>query len=107
MAVTAVHITYDGLECVNRRSNGWMFTGQRNHYIRLKKMINTANSQGLEYLPINSQFIACGSDLFSIFIDISDKKQLGEEQQVDKELFDIAIDPTDMKFAIVCDDQLG
>ncbi|KAA6368421.1 MAG: hypothetical protein EZS28_036052, partial [Streblomastix strix] len=43
MAVTAVHITYDGLECMCSRSYGQMFTQQLNHYIRLKKIINTTN----------------------------------------------------------------
>ncbi|KAA6367342.1 MAG: hypothetical protein EZS28_037131 [Streblomastix strix] len=57
MALTAVHITYDGRECVSSRFDGQMLSRQLNHYIRLKKMINTTNFQGLDYLPVNSKFI--------------------------------------------------
>ncbi|KAA6366637.1 MAG: hypothetical protein EZS28_037836, partial [Streblomastix strix] len=99
MAVKAVHITYDGHECVSSRSGGQMLTRQLNHYIRLKKMINITNFQGLDYLAVNSQFIACGSDQFVKHFDASDRKQLREEQQTDKELFNIVVNLTDMKFA--------
>ncbi|KAA6396482.1 MAG: hypothetical protein EZS28_007991 [Streblomastix strix] len=92
MAVKAEHLTYDGLECVNSRSGGYMLT---------RKMINTTNFQGLDYLPVNSQFITWGSDQFAKYFDASYRKQLREEQQADKELFDIVVDSTDMKFALV------
>ncbi|KAA6387104.1 MAG: hypothetical protein EZS28_017369 [Streblomastix strix] len=106
MTVTTVHITYDGHECMCSRSDGQMLTRQLKHYIRLKKMINTTNFQGLDYLPVNSQFIIWGSDQFAKHFDASDMKQLREEQQVDKQLSDIVVDSTDMKFSLVGDDQL-
>ncbi|KAA6393072.1 MAG: hypothetical protein EZS28_011403 [Streblomastix strix] len=37
--------------------------------IRLKQMITTANFQGLDYLPVNSQSFACGSDQFVKYFD--------------------------------------
>ncbi|KAA6309233.1 MAG: hypothetical protein EZS28_056553, partial [Streblomastix strix] len=79
---------------------------QLNHYIRLKKVINTTNFQSLDYLPVNSQFITWGSDQIAKYFDASDRKQLREEYQADKELFDIAVDSTEMKFALVAADQL-
>ncbi|KAA6394166.1 MAG: hypothetical protein EZS28_010307 [Streblomastix strix] len=86
MAVTAVQITINGFECVGNRSDGQMITQQLDHYIRLKKMINTTNFQGLDCLPVNSQFITWGLDQFVKRFDATDRKQLREEQQADKEL---------------------
>ncbi|KAA6397390.1 MAG: hypothetical protein EZS28_007087 [Streblomastix strix] len=104
MTVTAVHLTYDCLECESSRSDGSMINRYLNHYIRLKKVINTTNIQGLDYLPVNSQFITWGSDRFVKHFDESDRKQLRQEQQADKELFDIVVDPIDMKFVLVGSD---
>ncbi|KAA6373538.1 MAG: putative flagellar associated protein, partial [Streblomastix strix] len=106
MTVTAVHITYDSLECAISRSDGQMISRQLTHYIRLKQMIKTANFHGMGNLQVKLQLIACGSGLFSICIDVSEGKQFCEEQQSDKELFNIAVDSTEMKFALVGADQL-
>ncbi|KAA6376576.1 MAG: hypothetical protein EZS28_027896 [Streblomastix strix] len=81
MAVTAVNITYHGTECVSRRFDDQILTRQFNRYIRLKKMINTTDFQGLDYLLVNSQFITWGSVQFVKHFDASDRMQLREEQQ--------------------------
>ncbi|KAA6382748.1 MAG: putative WD repeat domain 16, partial [Streblomastix strix] len=106
MAVTAVRVTQDDLECVSSGSDGQMLTWSLTRHIRLKQMIKTANFQGVDYLPDNSQFIACGSDRFATYFDAFEGKQLREVELSDKELFDIAVDPSGMKFALVGADQL-
>ncbi|KAA6360338.1 MAG: hypothetical protein EZS28_044135 [Streblomastix strix] len=106
MAVTTVHITYDSLECAISRSDGQMLSQQLTHYIRLKQMIKSANFHGMGNLQVKLQLIACGSGLFSICIDVSEGKQLREEQSPDKQLFNIAMDSTEMKFTLVGADQL-
>ncbi|KAA6374345.1 MAG: hypothetical protein EZS28_030128 [Streblomastix strix] len=100
MTVTVVHITYDSLECAISRSDGQMLSRKLTHNIRLKQMIKTANFHGMSNQQVKLQLIACGSGLFSICIDVSEGKQLREEQSSDKELFSIAVDSTEMKFAL-------
>ncbi|KAA6377998.1 MAG: hypothetical protein EZS28_026474 [Streblomastix strix] len=53
-------------------------------------MIETANFHGMDNLPDNSQVIACGSDQFAKYFDVSEGKQFREVELPDKELFDIA-----------------
>ncbi|KAA6363987.1 MAG: hypothetical protein EZS28_040486, partial [Streblomastix strix] len=105
MAVIAVHIANDGLECMINRSDGQMLSRQLTHYIRLKQIIKTANFNGMGNLQVKLQLIACGADLFSIYIDVSERQQFREEQQSDKELFDIAVDSLQIKFALVVANQ--
>ncbi|KAA6367367.1 MAG: hypothetical protein EZS28_037105, partial [Streblomastix strix] len=50
-----------------------------------------ANFQGMDNLPDNSQFIACGSDRFTTYFDALGKNKLHEVKLSDKELFHIAI----------------
>ncbi|KAA6363502.1 MAG: hypothetical protein EZS28_040971 [Streblomastix strix] len=75
MEILVVYVTQDGLECVSSRSDGRMLT---------YKMIKISNFYVMGNLPVKLQFIACGSDLFSICIDVSEGKQLRNEQQSDK-----------------------
>ncbi|KAA6368577.1 MAG: hypothetical protein EZS28_035896 [Streblomastix strix] len=106
MTETAAHITYDDLECVSSRSDSQMLTWQLTNYIRLKQMIKTANFHGIGNLPVKLQFFTCGSDQFVKHFDVSEGKQLRDEQQSDKLLFIITVVSTEMKFALVGADQL-
>ncbi|KAA6380115.1 MAG: hypothetical protein EZS28_024360 [Streblomastix strix] len=69
-------------------------------------MITTANFQGLDYLPVNSQFITYCLDRFAKYFDAFEMKQLREVELSDKELFGIAVDSSEMKFALMGADQL-
>ncbi|KAA6398951.1 MAG: hypothetical protein EZS28_005525 [Streblomastix strix] len=106
MEVTAVYITYDSLECAISRSDGQMLSRQLTDYFRLKQMIKTANFHGMGILSIKLQLITCGSDQFAKHFDVSEGKQLREVELPDKELFDIAVDSTQKKFALFGADQL-
>ncbi|KAA6399164.1 MAG: hypothetical protein EZS28_005306 [Streblomastix strix] len=94
MPVTALRVIQDDLE--------FFFT----RHSCLKQMINTANFQGINYLPDNSQFIACRSDRFATYFDAFEGKKLREVELSDKELFNIAVDPTWMMLALVGADKL-
>ncbi|KAA6382992.1 MAG: hypothetical protein EZS28_021482 [Streblomastix strix] len=100
MKIFAEHVTQNDLEYICNRSDGQTLTWFT-YYIRLKQMIKIANFDGICNLPFKLQFIACGSDQFVKHFDVSERKQLREEQQSDKELFDKAADSTEMKFALV------
>ncbi|KAA6359749.1 MAG: putative WD repeat domain containing protein, partial [Streblomastix strix] len=98
MAVTVVWVTQDDLECVSSRSDGQMLTWYLTRHIRLKQMIKTANFQGVDYLPVDKQFVACGLDRFAKYFDAFEMKQLREVELSDKELFDIAIYVSEMRY---------
>ncbi|KAA6386698.1 MAG: hypothetical protein EZS28_017774 [Streblomastix strix] len=68
-------------------------------------MIKTINFNGMYISSIKLQFIACGQDQLVKRFNASERKQLRDEQQSDKKLFDIAVDSTEMKFALVVADQ--
>ncbi|KAA6323554.1 MAG: hypothetical protein EZS28_054301, partial [Streblomastix strix] len=55
--------------------------------------IKTATFHGMGNLSFKLRFIAFGSDRFATYFDAFEWKQLREEQQSDKQLFDVAVDP--------------
>ncbi|KAA6377851.1 MAG: hypothetical protein EZS28_026622 [Streblomastix strix] len=75
-------------------------------HIRLKQMNNSANFQNIDYLLDKSQFIAYSSGQFATYFDALKGKQLREVELSYKEIFDIAVDPTGLKFSLVRADQL-
>ncbi|KAA6380113.1 MAG: putative WD repeat domain 16, partial [Streblomastix strix] len=99
IAVTAVRVTQVDLECVSSGSDGQMLTWSLTRHIRLKQMIKTANFQGVYYLPVDQQFVACGLDRFAKYFNAFEMKQLREVELSDKELFDIAVDSSEMRYS--------
>ncbi|KAA6358464.1 MAG: hypothetical protein EZS28_046010 [Streblomastix strix] len=100
MAVTAVRITQNDLECVSSGSDGQMLTWSLTRHIRLKQMVKTTNFQIIDYQPDDQQFVACSLDRFAKYFNAFKGKQLREVELSDEELCYIAVDSTEMKLAL-------
>ncbi|KAA6361853.1 MAG: hypothetical protein EZS28_042620 [Streblomastix strix] len=70
-------------------------------------MIKKANFHGIGISSANLQLVACSSDQFAKQFNVSKGKQLREVELPDKEQFDIVVDSTKTKFALMGADQLN
>ncbi|KAA6372100.1 MAG: hypothetical protein EZS28_032373 [Streblomastix strix] len=76
------------LEYVSSRSDGQKITWSLIRRIHLQQMIKTANFHGVDYFPVNSQFVIYCLDRFAKYFDAFEMKQLRDVELSDKELFE-------------------
>jgi WD40 repeat protein len=100
--VNSVKVNHEDAECVSVSDDGtaytWLLEGGR--FLRQQQMLKHTNFLGVSYLPPDcAQIVVCGSDRMVTYYDALEGKQLRELELSDKEILDVAIDPTGTLFA--------
>ena len=116
--VNCVRVSNDDSECVSCSDDGTTYTwslvetstapgAASTQYVRVKQIMKHANFTGVDYLrPDCCQIVLCGSDRMVGYYDSVDGTRIRELEVSDKELLDVAIDPTGSLFATVGNDKL-